>query len=208
MQRTDRYYSERAVFTARVIQLLGKAYNLDGERESGAVLAVVHHRYWGLPWYWPRVVVLDGGFFCGIAIRDGEEYLVSGYRERYGVLYVGTCSRTQPLKTAVDLHTLDGSLCAAPGGAIIGHVSEAAEAQREGAPVRNAVLTFRDSSGKAYVTQSDSEGIYELRHLPPGPYTLDSRFAPGQYLRGWVSVESGICKEAQVQLSPDSLTGR
>ena len=74
-------YRERAVFTAHVVQLMGRVYNWHGKRMSGLVLAVVKDRYWGLPWYWPKIVVLDGGFFCNIAMEDGKDYLVSGRRE-------------------------------------------------------------------------------------------------------------------------------
>src|SRR5882724_6817148 len=130
IQKTGDRYGERAVFTARVIQLMGRTGTWNGTRQSQQALAVVHERYWGIPWYWPKVVVLDGGFFCNIALADGEEYLVSGRRVRYGVVDVSVCSRTQPLKTAqLDLRTIDGSHCAAPGGTLIGHLLESTETQ-------------------------------------------------------------------------------
>ncbi len=123
IQASDTHYRERAVFTARVIQLMGPVYHWGGRRSSSRVLAIVHHRYWGLPWHWPAIVVLDGSYPCDIAMSVDEEYLVSGRRGRYGVLEVNVCSRTQPLASAqVDLRTLDGTRCALPGGAILGRV--------------------------------------------------------------------------------------
>src|SRR5215471_3891383 len=110
-------YRDRAVFTAHVVPLMGKVYNWDGRRRSSQVLAIVKERYWGLPWYWPKVVMLDGSYPCDIAMEEGQDYLVSGHRWRYGVLGVNGCSRTQPLEKAqVDLRTLDGSHCVGPGG--------------------------------------------------------------------------------------------
>jgi hypothetical protein len=213
IQKTDPGYSNRAVFTARVVQLMG-GFDLNGKRSSIRVIAVVHHRYWGLPAYWPSVVILDGGLFCGIAM-DEEEYLVSGYRSHYGVLSVEGCSRTQPLASAqVDLRTLDGSLCTGGGGTLIGKVSIDANVSNDAwnrhelPPARYANLTFRDFYGKAYVTQSDGEGIYELLHVPPGSYTLDSRVASGKYAVGSGEVVTGICKEAAVSLSPYDVSGR
>src|SRR5450631_4530003 len=97
IQKALERYRDRAVFTAHVVQLMGGVGNLDGKRISGQVLAVVRQRYWGLPSYWPKVVILDGGFFCNIALEEGQDYLVSGWRGRYGVLDVSGCSRTQPL---------------------------------------------------------------------------------------------------------------
>ena len=141
---------------------------------------------------------------------EGEEYLVSAYRgSRYGVFEVVSCGRTQPLKTAsVDLRTMDGSICFGPGGTLIGHVSHWTENQRGAPPVRNATLTFRDFYGKSYTTQSDDEGIYELRHVPPGPYTLEPRIAPDQYASGYGEVIGGVCKESSVYVSPYTVTGR
>ena len=128
---------------------------------------------------------------------------------RYGVFLVGGCSRTQPLKpTPVDLSTLDGSACSGAGGTLIGRVSSSDDKGKESVPVRNAVLTFRDWYGKPYVTHGDDDGIYELRHVPPGPYTLDSRVGPDRYASGGGEVALGVCRESSVQVSPYSVTGR
>jgi hypothetical protein len=206
------WYSKRAVFTARVVQLLG-AGEVNGKRFSNRVVAVVHHRYWGLPAYWPSVVILDGGLFCGMAM-DEEEYLVSARLGRYGMLDFDECSRTQPLATAqVDLRTLDGSLCTGPGGTLIGKVFVGKQSYlsgnwRDRALVRNAVLTFRDSYGKPYLAQSDGEGVYELRHVPPGRYWLDSPFGGDRYAAGGGDVHSGVCEESSVDVSTYSFSGR
>jgi hypothetical protein len=203
------FYSGRAVFTARVIQLMGRAWTWPGLRASTRVLAVVHHQYWGLPWYWPKIVVLDGGKLCDIAMIEGEEYLVSGRLGRYGVLDVGHCSRTLPIKAAqIDLRTVDPATCSAPGGTFIGDVSEPTGTESKRSPARNIPLTFRDLNGKAYTTQTDKDGVYELRHVPPGSYTLDSRFSADRYLYGGADVRTGICTVSSVGLNPYSITGR
>jgi hypothetical protein len=201
IQQTSEHYRERAVFTARIVQLMGRTYNWDGQKSSSRALAVVHQRYWGLPWYWPKVVLLDGSYPCDIAMTQGEEYLVSGRRGRYGVLEVNVCSRTQPLKTAqVDLRTIDGSHCASPGGSIIGRLLEGAEVWRDHLPARNASLTFTDEQGKPHAARTDDVGIYELQHLPPGRYKLDS-LGPKQYASSTaVSVSAGLCIEADIGL--------
>ena len=209
IQRTYGRYAERAVFTARVVQSMGNVYNFDGRRSSDKVLAVVDHRYWGLPWYWPTVVVLDGSYPCDIAMRDGEAYLVSGRLSRYGVLEVNGCSRTQPVRSAqIDMRTLDGSRCAAPGGTILGRISQAGKTKGEPDPVLNATLTFRDSRGKPYPTHSDVDGFYELQHLPPGPYTLDSQLDQDRFITGTAFVTSGRCSESPLVVYRYSVTGR
>jgi hypothetical protein len=208
IQSNSRRYAGSAVFTARVVQLLGTAHARNGKRYAQRALAVVQRRYWGLPWYWPKVVVLDGGFLCNIELSDGDEYLVSGRRGLYGMLDVGGCSRTQPLKTAqIDMRALDGSRCAAPGGAIIGRVTQSNQNQQEESPVRNTALTFRDWNGAVYRTQSDQE-VFEMRHLPAGPYALDSRFASGQYLFGGGQVTVGMCSGSLARLNPYAVTGK
>jgi hypothetical protein len=200
VQKTNGRYAEAAVFTARVVHSIGKVYDFNGARSSDRVVAIVHRRYWGFPSFWPGLVILDGSGLCGIGMLEGEEYFVTAYRsERYGVFLVGGCSRTQPIDAApVDLRTLDGSHCASPGGTLIGHVSFWRENQPGRTPVRNARLTFRNSSGGAYVTQSDEAGIYELRHPPTGSYTLDSQIGNGLYALGGGEVINGVCKEAPV----------
>jgi hypothetical protein len=202
IQQTSERYRERAVFTARIVQLVGRTYNWDGKKSSSLALAVVHHRYWGLPWYWPKVVLLDGSYPCDMVMTQGEEYLVSGMRWRYGVLGVNGCSRTQPLKTAqLDLRTIDGSHCASPGGTIIGHLLEWAEVWRDRLPARNTSLTFRDEEGKPHVARTDDGGLYELQHLPPGRYRLDSLFGSNEYASSTtISVSAGLCIEATIGL--------
>jgi hypothetical protein len=212
IQKTSERYKERAVFTAHVVQLMGRVYNWDGKRLSSQVLAVVRDRYWGLPWYWPKVVILDGSYPCDIAMEEGQDYLVSGRRERYGVLGVAVCSRTQLLKTAqIDLRTLDGSHCAGPGGTIIGHLYKGRDDRlHEPLFVPNFPLTFRDQDGKTYSTRSDKEGIYELQHLAPGTYIADATLGPDQYVAsGSVPVTEGMCGvESNVVLREYSFSGR
>ena len=76
------------------------------------------------------------------------------------------------------------------------------------APVPNAVLTFRDSTGKPYTTATDQEGIYELRHVPPGHYALDSQFAAGRFILGGGDVTGGLCTDFPVRSDHYSVTGR
>jgi hypothetical protein len=202
IQKTSERYRNKAVFTAHIVQLVGRKYNWDGKQYSSMALAVVKERYWGLPWYWPKVVLLDGSYPCDIAMTPDEDYLVSGLIARYGVLEVNACSRTQPLKTAqVDLRTLDGSHCGAPGGTIVGRVSSGKTNSREHPPAPNVTVTLRDWSGKTYTTQSDGDGIYEMRHLPPGFYYAESFVDDKPYAlsRGGLSVSEGLCFEMPIR---------
>jgi len=178
---------------------------------SSLALALVKDRYWGLPWYWPQVVLLDGSDPCDIAMAAGEDYLVSGRRVRYGMLDVNSCSRTQPLSYAqIDLRTLDGSHCASPGGTLIGRVTEGGRwFLPSNPPVPNAPLTLRDQDGRDHTTMSDADGIYELQHLAPGDYTLDSHFSQTQYLSSQtLSAVEGTCLERHVLLRSYDFSGR
>jgi len=210
IQKTSERYQERAVFTAHIVQSIGGVSNWDGKRVSGRVLAVVHERHWGVPWYWPKVVVLDGSYPCDTVMEIGEEYLVSGFRERYGVVAVNGCSRTQPMKTAqVDLRTLDGSHCATPGGTVIGRISRANDGVLEKSPGTNVAVNFLDQRGKSYTAHSDGDGIYELRRLAPGTYIAESLAGQDYYASSReVGVEDGICTEVPIVLRNYSLRGR
>ena len=211
IQKTSEHYRDRAVFTAHVVQLMGRIYNFGGKQQSSLVLAVVKERYWGLPWYWPKVVILDGSYPCDIAMAEGEDYLVSGRRERYGVLGVAVCSRTQPLKNAqLDMRTLDGSHCAEPGGTIIGRVYRGKDDFHQNLLAQDVSLTFRDRDGKTYSARSDGDGIFELQHLAAGTYTLDSQFSADQrfFARGNVVVASGVCVETSARIEDYEISGR
>ena len=210
IQKNDARYADRAVFTAHVVSLMGRVYNWNGKRESSQVLAVVNEHFWGMPWYWPKVVVLDGSYPCDIAMEEGRDYLVSGRRLRYGVLGVSGCSRTQPLDLAqVDLRTLDGSECAGPGGTVIGHVHSLRSSDRVIAIAPFTTMTFRDQDGQPHPVQSDRNGLYELRNLPIGPYTLDSYLGGNLYLAGGgFTVRAGLCGEANVSIREYDMTGQ
>jgi len=210
IQKTAARYQERAVFTAHVVQLIGNIYDWDGKRLSDRVLAVVHQRYWGMPWYWPKVVILDGSYPCDIAMAIGEDYLVSGMPERYGVLAVNMCSRTQPLQIAqLDLRTLDGSHCAVPGGTVIGHLLNWDDKVQHNRPAPYASVNLRDQNDKTYKVQSDGDGIYELRHLPPGIYVPESLFSHEHYASsGRIGVVEGLCAEFSILLRDYSVSGR
>lgn len=221
IQQTSAQYRDRAVFTAHVIQLVGRTHDFKNEprRMSSSAFAVVKQRYWGLPWYWPRIVLLDGSYPCDIAMAEGEDYLVSGQRVRYGVLAVNLCSRTQPLKGAeIDLRTLDGSRCAGPGGTLIGRVvRETDPFHPSNSRTPNVFFTLRDQDGKDRSALSDADGIYELQHLPPGPYTLESDLGGHQYASlSWYSlstasdplVTAGACGEVDVFLKKYDFSGR
>ena len=203
---------EHAVFTARIVQLVGKIYNWDGKRESSLALAVVHQRYWGLPWYWPKIVLLDGSYPCDIGMEEGQEYLVAGWKGRYGVLMVNGCSRTQPLKGAqVDLRTLDGTHCSEPGGTIIGHVrGEWDRDKRLYRPMNVHEVTYVDYSGNSYHAKVDADGIYEMRNLPSSLYSPVSRLDDRQYAAGLgiYPVEKGLCQERDISVRNYQLTGR
>ncbi len=211
IQQTSAQYRDRAVFTAHVIQLVGRTYDFKNEprRMSSSAFAVVKQRYWGLPWYWPKIVLLDGAYPCEIAMAEGEDYLVSGQRVRYGVLAVNLCSRTQPLKGAeIDLRTLDGSRCAGPGGTLIGGVLVGRDPYRN-PRIPDMLLTLRDQDGNEHSTRSDATGTYELQHLPAGDYTLDSRFSQSEYLSSQdLSVAEGTCLERHVLVRTYDFSGR
>jgi hypothetical protein len=198
LQKGHSQYRERAVFTAHVIQLMGNVGIRNGKQHSRMAIAVVRERFWGLPWYWPKIVVLDGGSFCNIELADDEDYLVSGFRMRYGFLDVSVCSRTSPLRWAqVDLRTLDGSRCSAPGGTIVGQLYTMSGNGRDTfAPVPGETFAVADVAGKRYRATTDKTGLFELAHLPAGPYEIvpesGGKFIP----EGRIQVEDGACVDA------------
>ena len=79
IQRTSERYRDRAVFTAHVIQLVGRIYDFKSEpkRMSSQALAVVKDRYWGLPWYWPKAKITwfpEGGSGMAVSYTHLDVY--------------------------------------------------------------------------------------------------------------------------------------
>ena len=61
----------------------------------------------------------------------------------------------------------------------------------------------------AYTARSDSDGIYELRHLDPATYTVESRVSENQYASSrTVTVGEGLCTDGPILLRDYSLRGR
>ena len=201
-------YRNRAVFKAHTYRWFRTA-DYNGQRIADKVLAVVQQRYWGLPWYWPSVVLIESSRFCGGILFVDQDYLVSGWPVGYGRIEVNECSRTQRLDAApVDLRTMDGSHCAGPGGSILGHTHRGNDRGLDPrAP--DIPLTFLDESGKKFTTRSDRDGVYELNHLPPGSYTVESLAGKNTYVSSYgVNVERGACIDMPVTLSTYSAQGR
>jgi hypothetical protein len=70
-------------------------------------------------------------------------------------------------------------------------------------------VRLRDQNGKTFTAQSDGDGIYELRHLATGAYTVESLVSQDQYASSaGVSVVEGLCMEMPVFQKDYSLRGR
>ncbi|MBI2682976.1 MAG: carboxypeptidase regulatory-like domain-containing protein [Acidobacteriales bacterium] len=205
IDRSVKNYNEKAVFTARVLQPIGAARTWNGIRFSQFALAIVKERFWGLPWYWPKVVILDGYYPCDQAVVIGEDYLVSGWRERYGMVRISGCSRTAPLARAqVDLRTIKGSRCSAPGGTVIGMLHAQPKDYLESlTPFPRETVTLTSPTGKHESTSTDADGFFEFRHLAPGKYSIGATFAQRKNSSmNTLLVETGQCVDGSLTVPP------
>src|SRR3984957_14773522 len=75
--------------------------------------------------------------------------------------------RCVPLYVVLTLSTVL-LLAQCPDGNINGLVSDNSSAAVVGAEI----VAVNDVTGVQYITKTNSEGIYALSHLPPGPYRL------------------------------------
>ncbi|MCU1283712.1 MAG: hypothetical protein JWO13_62 [Acidobacteriales bacterium] len=210
IQKSAEKYRNRAVFTARIIQLMGHRYEWGDKQYSDVALAVVHERYWGLPWYWPKVVILSGQYPCDMAMAKDEEYIVAGRRMRYGIIDVALCSGTKPLKMGeLDLRTLDGSNCRAPGGTLIGKLyKDSPTGWAERLPYVAETLTLRDPSGRLIHVKTDKEGIFELRHSSAGEYFIDPKLSGNKYVkRASLKLREGECLDSSMEVYPYVISG-
>jgi len=159
---------DQAVFVARAVYIGRTAEDRPGHELGHWALAIVEHRYWGLPWWSSKFVLLSNGGF-----EKGVEYFVDGDRSRLvshvvPLIEIGTCSRSAPLKRAdIDLLVLqDGPPKA--GVRVIGRVVH----QRPGSPAAAGVsVEIRGPRGLA-VSTTNERGIYDVKLLPPGHYSI------------------------------------
>jgi len=170
---------EHVALTARIIYV----HHLNAY--TGWAIARTQHRYWGLPWWNQKFIVLPYTFF-----KPGEEYLVDGYVRPSLIGHLTNlmqvhCSRTAPVRDAqIDLRLLrDGP--PKKGVRIIGRVLRA---QPGGGvqPASHIAVTLVQDSGPQIAVVTDEQGIYDASELPSGHYDVrvDSCMSSGAYQFG------------------------
>jgi hypothetical protein len=180
-----------AVFTARLIYVGHKNTNRLGWQAGDWAIGVVQDRYWGLPWWNSRLVLLTDAVFW-----KGETYFIDG-RRPYGfvtrllpIVEAGPCTRSRPIVDAtVDLRALHEP--PPPSGwRIIGYVrkpepwTQGLTPPKAHTPFVGAKVTATGPSGKV-VGIADRKGIYEIDNLPPGDYALTVDLPETQTAPAW-----------------------
>ena len=89
--------SAHAVFTARAIRV-GHVAKISGRWAGNWAVGLVQERFWGLPWWSPRLV-----FLTTHAFAEGDIYLIDGTRDQrllnrfLPIVEAGPCTRTGPV---------------------------------------------------------------------------------------------------------------
>jgi hypothetical protein len=149
-------------------------------------IGVVQDRFWGVPSYWPHLVMLTDNVYW-----QGETYFVDGDRGgtllSYFVPVVSAqypCSRTRLIQKA----TLDLRILRRPpstGATIIGYVRQPEPfhgiLERPSAPsyLSGAQIEVSGPNGKTTLT-ADASGIYRIDGLPAGDYSLQLLVPSGE----------------------------
>ncbi len=99
---------EHVALTARLVRVGGHAKKISGRRVGEWAIGIVQERFWGLPWWNSRLVLLTDNIFW-----EGETYFVDGRRARgllthfLPIVETSLSSRTKPVNDAsVELHVL------------------------------------------------------------------------------------------------------
>ncbi|MGA8433179.1 MAG: carboxypeptidase-like regulatory domain-containing protein [Candidatus Sulfotelmatobacter sp.] len=186
-------FTSRIIFVGRSIEALTRGPNgfLSSRGYDARVgdwaIGVVHEKFWGLPFWTPRLVLLTNFVYW----KD-ETYFVDGSRghgllsERLPIVEAGLCGgRTRPVRDAiVDLRLLHER--AATGTRLIGYVREPEKFVHGLVPpvppklAVGAKISITGPSGTRIIT-TDPSGVYEVDGLPPGDYTLQL-LAPNGHL--------------------------
>jgi len=162
-------FPKQTVFTARILYV-PNYQSKEGRRFGPWAIASVQHRYWGLPWWSSKIVVLTAGVF-----QQGDVYFVDGTRgalrsSRFlPIVYVGICTRTRPLDdAAIDTRILNAGPPRS-GGRIIGQ-----SYRRDGLGYKLApgIKVQIQGPNGSISTVSDDHAIYDVSGLAPGRYTI------------------------------------
>jgi hypothetical protein len=179
-------HHEQAVFTAHTI------YVPRSENESGVwfgswAIAVVKERFWGLPQWFPRVVLLVNYPFQG-----HKDYFIDGSRSpglfaRFlPIVPTNLCSRTNLVSNApADLRLLRRPPQSGQTH-LIGFV--ATPQSKTGAfssvlPLENATLKLIGPTDTKILT-TDKDGVYQIDGLAPGNYSLQLLLPADQIVLG------------------------
>jgi 5-hydroxyisourate hydrolase-like protein (transthyretin family) len=119
-----------------------------------------------------------GGGDCGYAFKEGERYVVYGYRSSDGRLSTGSCTRTRLASQAADDLTFLGQLSSpAVSGHVFGVVThrnrDLAFGESKTRPVPFVHLLLRGPGG-ARDAQTDEHGHYDIAGVPAGVYELQA----------------------------------
>jgi len=134
---------------------------------------------------WPRYVLLTND-----AYRKDERYLVFGDRERWGILtrwlsitYARGCTHLHTIAQQPEQVRALRSLTCSDEARILGSVSWLAASDRpwlwEFEKAIVGVRVVAQGVDGAHVTTTDGEGVYDMRGLKAGAYTIHIELPPG-----------------------------
>lgn len=174
-----------AVFAGKVLSL-GRPWQSWG---SPWALVRVERVYWGLPFWMTRIVFVRGYFS---AMDKGQEYFVDAHRSDglltrfFPVVDEYACCHSTLLSYAkVDLRVIqDGPPTSSVR--IIGRVYRRLPDKPRFGFIPNVTVTVTGPQGSVS-TVTDGDGIYDLKDLPPGPYSI--AVGPSEF--GKASLKSG-----------------
>lgn len=168
-----------AVFTARMLYVgrLESEYAMQsGHRFGPWAIAYVKHRYWGLPWWNPGIVVLAPGRF-----QEGGTYFVDGrvgylrYSKYLPIVFTVLCSSTQPLSEAVVETRILSAGPPRDGVRIIGQTfrREATGGDTRGYELAPGMrVEIKGPNGSVFVV-SDAHAVYDATGLTPWHYSIN-----------------------------------
>jgi hypothetical protein len=166
-------YPGQAVFVVKILYSGGDNWTSAKKRGPWSI-GRIEHRYWGLPWWTPGLVLIGHSYF----LHKNERYFIDGDRTMYRISvftpYIDfTCaSRTSPLADAeIDLRILDSPQ--KKGVRIIGRAYHPKTAERDREFASGVTIKIIGPAGTV-TSQTDQHGIYDVVGLPPGHYIIRS----------------------------------
>lgn len=205
----EAYWEATTVFTGLVVEVTAVEVPLGTGGDTFAQILVrfaVEEPFRGVDTAGVDVYTAPSEALCGLGLREGERYLVYGYRdEAGGRVTTNLCTRTAPVAAAAeDLAYIRGLSDAGTEGRVSGVVNVYTGGGGRGSeqfvgPIAGMTVVLA-GAGQRFEATTDAAGGFAFEGMPAGAYRARTRMPSGAWTRSKsrVEVHAGGCTRLDI----------